>query len=320
MNETMERISSFGIIPVVKLDDAQKSLPLARALCEGGLPVAEVTFRTSEAEEAIRLISKNMPEMLIGAGTVLTVEQVDRAINAGAKFIVSPGFNKTIVEYCINKNVQIIPGTTCPSDMEAAMELGLEVVKFFPAEQSGGIDYLKAVAGPYPKLKFMPTGGINAKNLNNYLSLKNVVACGGTWMVKPELINAGNFDTITDLTHQAVRNMLGFELCHVGINIESEKCASEVAKAYSDLFCLDYREDKSTIFVGEFIEVMKYPSRGKQGHIGIFTNQLERAIAYFKRRGICMDENSHKYDEEGNLKEIFFKGEHGGFAIHLIQR
>lgn len=320
MNELMEKIASYGIVPVVKLDDAQNALPLAKALCKGGLPVAEITFRTSEAEEAIRLISNNMPEMMVGAGTVLTVEQADRAIAAGAKFIVCPGFNKTVVEHCINKGVQVIPGTSCPSDMEAAMELGLEVVKFFPAEQSGGVDYLKAVSGPYPKLKFMPTGGINAKNINEYLSLKNVVACGGTWMVKPELINAGDFDEIAALTGQAIRNVLGFELCHIGLNSESEESASDIAKMYCDLFGFGYREGKNSVFAGEGIEVMKRPAQGKFGHIGIFTNYIERAIEHFRQRGIGIDENSRKYDEKGNLKAIFFTEEYGGFAIHLMQR
>lgn len=320
MNELLRKVAALGIVPVVKLDNANKALPLANALCEGGLPVAEITFRTSEAEEAIRLISRNIPKMLVGAGTVLTVEQVERAIAAGAKFIVCPGFNKSIVEYCINKGVQVIPGTSCPSDMEAAMELGLEVVKFFPAEQSGGVEYLKAVSGPYPKLKFMPTGGINAKNLNDYLLLKNVVACGGTWMVKPELINADKFDEIAALTDQAVRNMLGFELCHIGLNFESKESASDIAKTYCDLFGFGYKEGKNSIFAGKGIEVMKQPAQGRFGHIGICTNHIDRAIEHFKTRGIGIDESSRKYDDNGNLEAVFFKEEYGGFAIHLMQR
>ncbi|MDP4110138.1 MAG: bifunctional 4-hydroxy-2-oxoglutarate aldolase/2-dehydro-3-deoxy-phosphogluconate aldolase, partial [Bacillota bacterium] len=174
MNATLEKISGYGIVPVIKIDDVEKAVPLAKALCEGGLPVAEVTFRTAQAEEAIKRISAEVPEMLVGAGTVLTCEQADKAIAAGAKFIVSPGLNVKVVKHCIEKNIPITPGTSSPSDMEAALELGLEVVKFFPAEQSGGIGFLKAVSGPYTALKFMPTGGVNAANMNDYLAFSKV--------------------------------------------------------------------------------------------------------------------------------------------------
>ena len=175
MNELIKKISSYGIVPVIKINDVEKAIPLAKALVEGGLPLAEITFRTEEAEESIKRIVKAYPEMLVGAGTVLSVEQVDKAVNAGAKFIVSPGFNPKIVSYCITNKITVIPGASTPSDMEVALEMGLEVVKFFPAEQSGGVEYLKAVGGPYTTLKFIPTGGINAKNLNTYLSQKNEI-------------------------------------------------------------------------------------------------------------------------------------------------
>ncbi len=319
MNELLKKISDFGIVPVVKLDDAKDALPLAKALYEGGLPLAEITFRTSAAEEAIRRLSAQMPEMLVGAGTVLTREQADKAIAAGAKFIVTPGFNGKIVEHCIAKGVPIVPGCSGPSDMEAAMELGLDVVKFFPAEQAGGVEYLKAVSGPYPNLKFMPTGGINAQNLNDYLSLKNVLACGGSWMVKADLVGAGDFAAITELTKQAVSSMLGFGLLHIGVNAISEESAAEIAGVYRDRFNMSYRAGKSSIFAGEILEVMKKPGAGKLGHIGITTNYIERAIAHFKLRGIALDENSRKYNDAGKLVAIFFTDEPGGFAIHLTQ-
>lgn len=163
MNELIKKLQNYGIVPVIKIDNVETAVPLAEALISAGLPVAEVTFRTAQAEESIKRIVKSYPEMLVGAGTVLSIEQVDKAVNAGAKFIVSPGFNPKVVGYCISKDITILPGASTPSDMEAALEMGLEVVKFFPAEQSGGVDYLKAVGGPYTTLKFIPTGGINAK-------------------------------------------------------------------------------------------------------------------------------------------------------------
>ena len=217
MNEILKEISRMGIVPVIALDDAKDAKPLAQALCEGGLPCAEVTFRTAAAEESIRIMAQEFPEMLVGAGTVLTTEQVDRAVAAGAKFIVSPGLNPKVVKYCVDKNIPITPGTSSPTDIEQAIELGLEVVKFFPAEASGGLAKIKAMAAPYVNMKFMPTGGINAKNLIDYLNFPKIIACGGSWMVSKDMITAGEFDKIREMTKEAVTAMLGFELAHVGI-------------------------------------------------------------------------------------------------------
>lgn len=203
MNQVLEQFQKIGIIPVVVLDDAKDAEPLGRALMEGGLPCAEVTFRTAAAEEAIRIMSEKFPDMLVGAGTVLTTEQVDRAVAAGAKFIVSPGINPKVVDYCVKKNIPITPGTCNPSNVETALEFGLDVVKFFPAEQAGGLNYIKAIAAPYTGVKFMPTGGINANNVREYLKYDRIIACGGSWMVKGDLIKAGNFDKIKELTAEA---------------------------------------------------------------------------------------------------------------------
>lgn len=319
MQEVLKKIANFGIVPVVKLDDAKDALPLAKALYDGYLPLAEITFRTQAAEASIAAISAAMPDMLVGAGTVLTTEQVDRAVGAGAKFIVCPGFNRKVVEHCLAIGIPVTPGCSGTSDMEAAMELGLDVVKFFPAEASGGVEYLKAVSGPYPNLKFMPTGGVSAQNILEYLSLKNVIACGGTWMVKPELVNAGDFAAITTLSKQAVNAMLGFSLKHIGINADSEDDAAGIAGVYRDRFNMSYRVGKNSIFGGEIVEVMKKPGAGRLGHVGLNTNFIERAIAHFNFRGIPLDESSRKYDDKGRLVAIFFTDEPGGFAIHLTQ-
>lgn len=204
MNEVLEKIQKIGIVPVVVLNDAKDAEPLAKALCNGGLPCAEVTFRTDAAEESIRIMSEKYPEMLVGAGTVLTTEQVDRAVAAGAKFIVSPGLNPKIVKYCVEKNIPITPGICTPSEAEHAIENGLEVVKFFPAEPAGGLKMIKAMAAPYTGLKFMPTGGINATNVKEYLAYDKILACGGSWMVKGSLVEAGEFDKIEAMTKEAV--------------------------------------------------------------------------------------------------------------------
>jgi 2-dehydro-3-deoxyphosphogluconate aldolase/(4S)-4-hydroxy-2-oxoglutarate aldolase len=205
MSEVSALVQKLGVVPVVVLEDAKDAAPLAKALMEGGLPCAEVTFRTAAAEESIRTMVKEYPDMVVGAGTVLSTEQVDRAVAAGAKFIVSPGFDPEVVDYCIEKGVPVFPGIITPSELAQAVKRNLKVVKFFPAEQFGGVAVIKALAAPYTTVKFMPTGGVNAKNLKDYLSCDKVVACGGSWMVKSDLVKAGDFDKIKELTAEAVK-------------------------------------------------------------------------------------------------------------------
>ena len=195
-----EKFYETGVVPVVVLEDAEDAVPLAQALVEGGLLSAEVTFRTAAAEESIRRMTEAFPQMLVGAGTVLTKEQVDAAAAAGAKFIVSPGFDPEIVDYCLEKKIPVLPGCISPSEVAQAVKRGLTIVKFFPAEQAGGIAMIKAMAAPYVGLKFMPTGGINAGNLTEYLSCDKILCCGGSWMVKGDLVKAGNFGKIRVLS------------------------------------------------------------------------------------------------------------------------
>lgn len=203
--KSMEKIlEEYGVVPVVVLKDAKDAVPLADALYEGGLSCAEVTFRTDAAEESIKLMTEKYPDMLVGAGTVLTIEQVDRAVNAGAKFIVSPGFDPEIVDYCIENNIPVFPGCITPSEVAQAVKRGLKVIKFFPAEQAGGVAMIKAMGAPYTMVKFMPTGGIGANNLKDYLSCDKIICCGGSWMVKGDLVTNGEFDKITELTKEAV--------------------------------------------------------------------------------------------------------------------
>ena len=205
MENVLKQVGEMGIIPVIKIDRAEDALPLAKALCEGGMPCAEITFRTAAAPEAIRIMSEAYPDMLIGAGTVLTAEQADTAMECGAKFIVSPGLNPETVKHCINKGYPILPGVCTPSEVEMGLSLGLDHLKFFPAEAAGGLKMIKAMAAPYTSVKFMPTGGINLNNVKDYLECKAIFACGGSWMVPADLINNGEFDKIRELTADAVK-------------------------------------------------------------------------------------------------------------------
>lgn len=205
MKTIEELFYDCAVVPVVVLDDPKDALPLAKALTEGGLPCAEVTFRTEAAEESIRQMSREYPDMLVGAGTVLTIEQVDRAMAAGARFIVSPGFDPEIVDYCLEKEIPVFPGCMTPSEVAQGVKRGLKVLKFFPAEQAGGLAMIKAMAAPYTTVKFMPTGGISAKNLKEYLACDKVLCCGGSWMVKGDLIREGKFDRVKELAAEAKR-------------------------------------------------------------------------------------------------------------------
>ena len=205
MNEINTKISAIGVVPVIKLNNPERdAAPLAKALCEGGVPVAEVTFRAAGADTAIRLMREECPDMLVGAGTVLTTEHVDKAMAAGAQFVVTPGFDPEIVKYCVEKNMPIYPGCTTPTDYHAALKFGLEVLKFFPAEQSGGLAKIKAMSAPFPMFKVMPTGGIGLNNLKEYLSCPVIAACGGSYMVTAELIDNQKWDEITELCKKSV--------------------------------------------------------------------------------------------------------------------
>lgn len=202
--EIAAQIEEMGIIPVIKLQDPKMAEPLAEALLRAGLPAAEITFRTEAAAESIALIRKKFPQMLNGAGTVLTIDQVEKAVEAGADFIVSPGFNPRVVDYCVQKGIPIYPGVNNPTGIEAALERGLDVLKFFPAEASGGVKMVNAMSAPYGKVRFMCTGGINASNLLSYLESPYITACGGSWMVKGDLIDNGKFDEIEKMSAEAV--------------------------------------------------------------------------------------------------------------------
>jgi len=319
MNEVLKKIGELGLVPVVKIERADDALPLGKALIKGSLPVAEITFRTAAAEEAIAMLTRELPELLVGAGTVLTVDQAKSAVGAGAKFIVSPGFSPKVVDYCIEHNIPVTPGLNNPTVLEVALEKGLEVVKFFPAESSGGLKFLKDMAAPYSGIKFIPTGGINADNLNAYLAYNRVHACGGSWMVKADLISSGKFNEVTRLAKEAVSTLLGFEFAHLGINEENEERALGAANELSGLFNFPVKIGTSSIFAGSNFEVTKKPFRGKKGHIAIATNSIDRAVAYMKRRGVSVVPETAK-EKNGKLQSVYIEKEVSGFAIHLLQK
>ena len=317
--EFLEKLSLAGLVPVIAINDADDAVPLCKALSDGGLPVAEITFRTAAAEESIRRVHEELPDVLLCAGTVLTIDQVDRAIAAGAAAIVSPGLSPDIVEYCVSKGIPICPGTSTPSDVQVALANGLNAVKFFPAEAAGGLPMIKNLAPVYPGLNFMPTGGINEKNMLDYLAYDRILCCGGTFMCPKDAIANKEWDKITELTRSAVNKMLGFELRHVGVNTEDAEASMAECKKLSAIFGWPIKEGNSSNFVGTGIEINKYMGRGKNGHIAVGTNSVKRAKWHLEQRGFKFIEESAVV-KNGKLTAIYLEDEIAGFAVHLVQK
>lgn len=309
-----------GILPVINIPTLSAALPLAQALMKGGLYALEVTLRSECSLDAIKLIKQTYPEMTVGAGTVLSVDTVDAAIDAGADFIVSPGYDPEVVDYCIEKGILITPGCVTPSEIQSGLKKGLKIFKFFPAELNGGIDAIKLISGPFPEAKFLPTGGINYKNLGTYLKNKKIIACGGSYMANSEQIKNEDWEGITAACKKAVDISLGFELAHVGFNCGDEQTATTTAETIADAFRLEPRYMNSAVFAGTAVEAVKSNGWGTLGHVGFFTNSIDRAIDYFNAKGIELNEESIKRNKSGEITCIYLKDEISGFAFHVVAR
>ena len=320
MNPVLQRVYEIGIIPVIAFNDVDEAIPLCKALMDGGLPAAEVTFRTACAEECIRKIHEELPDMLLGAGTVLTKDQADRAMAAGAAFVVAPGYDPHVTQHVIDKGGLMMPGTCSAGEMQQAMNQGCEAIKFFPAEANGGVDMIKNIGAALKTAKWMCTGGVNAKNVNTYLANPQIIAVGGTWMCKSDKIKAGAWDDITAACKEAVDVMLGLELGHIGINCADDAEAMKTAELLGGLLSKAVAPGNSSIFVGnkEF-EIMKKPGRGTHGHIAIKCNSVDRAVYHLGQRGVKFDMDS-MVNKNGKNIAIYLADEVAGFAIHLVQK
>lgn len=305
-------IEQNGIIPVVKFNTIDSVLPTTEALLAGGFTCIEVTYRTAAAGDAIRIIRAAHPEAAVGAGTILTKAQADDAVKNGADFLVSPGINPEIVKYAAELNVPMIPGCCTPSEIENGLDLGLTLLKFFPAEASGGVVMLKALSAPYHMVKFMPTGGIGLHNINDYLALDCVCGCGGSFM-----IDETDPEKTKKLAEEAFLKTLNLHIGHIGLNHESDEDAKHTARIFSKIFNVDYDDRGGAIFTGNMFEVLKSHGRGRNGHIQIFTSSIERAEKYFSKLGLYFDENSKAYDKNGKLTLAYFREEVAGMALHL---
>lgn len=320
-NAVMERIGQSGIVPVAVIDAVEKAVPLARAMLDGGVDVIEVTFRTAAAADAIKAIRGSCRDMLTGAGTVISLEQCRLAVESGAQFIVSPGFSREVVGWCVDHEVPVVPGCVTAAEIMAALEYGIEVVKFFPSNIYGGLDAMKALTGPFPGVKFIPTSGISAENVGEFIRAPFVFAAGGSWTCPKADIEAENYEKITALCRDTRKRILGFELGHIGINASGAENAREICMAFQAAFDFPYRPGKgSSDFSSGDIEVKKHSGRGSCGHLAVETNCLPCAVVEMRRRGIALDENTWTYNEKGELIAVFLQEEIGGFAVHLMQR
>lgn len=320
MNPVLQRVYEIGIIPVIAFNSEEEAIPLCKALMEGGLPAAEVTFRTACAEACIKKIHEELPDMLLGAGTVLTTDQADRAMAAGASFVVAPGYDPHVTQHVIDKGGLMMPGTCSAGEMQQAMNQGCEAIKFFPAEANGGVDMIKNIGAALKTAKWMCTGGVNAKNVNTYLANPQIIAVGGTWMCKSDKIKAGAWDDITAACKEAVDVMLGLELGHIGINCADDAEAMKTAELLGGLLSKAVAPGNSSIFVGnkEF-EIMKKPGRGTHGHIAVKCNSIDRAVYHLGQRGVKFDMDS-MVTKNGKNIAIYLADEVAGFAIHLVQK
>ena len=317
--DVLKQLGTYGLVPVVVIDNVEDALPTADALCAGGLPVMEVTLRTAAGLDSIKAIAKERPEVLIGAGTVLSLDQCKACVDAGAKFIVSPGFDRALVEWCVSNSVPVTPGCVTPTEITEALGCGLSVVKFFPANVYGGLPAMKALSGPFGAVKFIPTGGINLNNISEYASAPYVHAVGGSFMCAKADIAAHNFDKITALVKDSLKAAMGFEMKHIGINTNSDAESEHVAKALALAFGFDYIPGNSSNFAGRGIEVVKGKGIGSAGHMAIAANDVARAAAYLDNNGVAIDWDSAK-EKNGALIAIYLKEEYAGFAVHLLKK
>ncbi len=316
--DVLKRLAQSGVVPVVVLEDAKDAVPTAKAMLAGGIDVMEITFRTAAAADSIKAVAQECPDMVVGAGTVVNLEQCKLAVECGAKFIVSPGYDEETVAWCCDNGIPVTPGCVTPTEIMMALKHGLKVLKFFPANVYGGLSAIKSLAGPFGGVKFIPTGGVNAQNLAEFISSPYIHAVGGSWICPKADIAAGNFDKITALCKEARKSLLGFEVAHIGINTPDADASMDVCKAFNDAFDFNVKQGNSSNFASTGVEVMKTMFKGANGHIAIRTNKMIPAIAEMERRGYELDMDSVK--DKDNIKAVYFKNEIGGFAVHLLQK
>lgn len=320
MSNIIRKIHDIGIVPVIDSANVENAVRIAKALCDGGLPLAEITYSSDAVRQVLTDIKRTCPEMLIGAGNISSVEQIDPVLEAGSGFVTTAGFDPDIVRYYQSRNVHVIPGVSDAGGIEAAMSMGLDTVKFFTDENSGGIGRIKDLSAAFGNIKFIPAGVITENDLCGYLNEPCVPACCGSWMIDEMAVADKNFEKIEELARRSVNTMLGLTLKHIGVNEENGNGAA-LAAQFAGIFAGKVRETYKGWFGSENVEVMsKKFITGRHGHIGIGVNDPGRARRYYEALGFSFDENTAGYDGNGDLEIIYFSGEIGGFAVHIVKK
>lgn len=318
--DALQIIKAHGVIPVLGLKNPDTAPQTAAALRKGGLPLLEITLRAETALECLRAIKSADSSMLVGAGTVLSCQQVNQAKEAGADFVVTPGFNPEVVRYALDLEMPVIPGCVTPTEIEAGLALGLTTFKFFPSEALGGMENIRQLCGPYRNIQFIPTAGITLSNMASYLVFDKIAAVGGSFMAPAAMVEMQDWEGITALCEKAVELSLGFSLAHIGINGESRAEGLATARWFADRFGLPVKEGGRSNFAASWVECCNQRFPGKFGHIGIFTLSPERAVAYFEARGIPLREDFKNVNPDGKLVAVYLEEEIGGFAVHIVKK
>ncbi|MDR3121755.1 MAG: bifunctional 4-hydroxy-2-oxoglutarate aldolase/2-dehydro-3-deoxy-phosphogluconate aldolase [Clostridiales bacterium] len=319
--ELLERVRRIGLVPVVAFESADQAVPCSRALREAQLDIIEITMRTAAGIESIRRVKAEFPDMVVGAGTVLTLEKAKEAVDAGAEFVVLPGYQEDVVAWCVGKGVAVLPGCVTPAEIQLALQKGLKVLKFFPADVYGGVKALKALNGPFGPsgVTFIPTGGVDQKNLADYVQVPFIAAVGGGWLCSSKQIKEADYAGITKTVKESIDVLLGFELGHVGFNTAGAEQSEEITKTLVSAFHFPYLPGNSANFAGAAVEVVKSTGLGKNGHVAIKTNNIDRAEYYLAKRGFVVDPATAK-SKDGKTTAVYLKDEIGGFAFHLLQK
>ena len=319
--DLLERIKTIGLIPVVAFDSAEQAVPVAGAMYGAQLDIIEITMRTAAGVESIRRVKAQIPDMIVGAGTVLTLEKAKESVGAGAQFIVLPGYQEDVVSWCVDSGVLVLPGCVTPHEIQLALQKGLKVMKFFPADVYGGIKAMGALNGPFGPsgVSFVPTGGIDIKNLSEYVRAPFIAAVGGSFLCSSKQIKEGDYAGIAKSVADSIDILLGFELAHVGVNTEGPEQGEGIAKTLAGAFNFPYLPGNSAIFAGTAVEVVKGAGPGAHGHVAIRTNSLSRAAYYLEKRGFAVDPATAK-SKDGKTVAVYLKDQIGGYAYHLLQK
>lgn len=320
MVENFKAITRTGILPIIKIEKLEHAVPLAGALRAGGINAMEIVVRNDIAYDAIHAISQAYPDMELGAGTIMTTDMADRAIAAGAKYLIAPGFDAEIVQHCLNADILPIPGISTPTEITSCVRMGLKLLKFFPAEPLGGIEMVKLLSAPFAGVKFIATGSIDEAKMPAYLRCDAVEAYGGNIMARPDVLWREDWAAVTAASKHFVDLSLGFELAHVGVNEESEEAALGSAGRMAEVFRMGVKNGNSSVFAGKAVEFMKKPYLGAKGHIAYYANSLERALCWFENEGIAVREDTIRRDAQGKLVAFYLQEEIGGFAVHVVRR